>query len=79
MNKDGLGRTQNKTRKVERFFENEIENLWRYREVAKFFGVSVRTISRRVKTNTIPYTSVGDAVRFCPWVIRSWAENGGSL
>lgn len=78
MNKEGLGRAS-RTEKESSIFDNEIESLWRYRDVARFLRVSERTVMRGVQANKIPFASVGDSIRFCPWVLKSWAEKGGSL
>lgn len=55
-----------------------IEVMWKYSDAAKFLDVSIRTIKRLVKDDSIPYTKIGTSVRFCPWKLREWSQKGGS-
>ena len=56
--------------------ENPIEDLWTEHDVAKFLGLSVRTIQQwRYRGDGPRYLKINDAVvRYRPGVVSEWAE-----
>lgn len=60
------------------FFEINNKLVWTVDDVAKELNCSTRHIRKLVSRNRIPFFKVGRLVRFSPFKISAWLQNGGT-
>lgn len=68
-------------KEIQQFFQNKIaedEKLLTKKEIAKFLGISIKTIDKKVHLNEIPFMKIGRLVRFSKSKILAWAEGNNS-
>ena len=55
--------------------DRQNESLWDTADVASYLKVSRSTVRRKIEAGEIPYSRVGNLIRFVPSVIQEWVHS----